>query len=138
MRPLVILLVAAAALTPGHVAVAVDNSGAHVLQCTLTDGEKYVGRACAQIETMKKIKLPLKMGIEFDAGVIAATDVDGWPMVSRIATTNKEPAQLVPQGVGFGVGWTMAIEDTGPNMTATMTAADGVAALFGTCAPEPD
>ena len=138
MRLLDIFLASAAVLVPGYAAAAVDNANAHVLQCTLLSGEKCVGSACAPIDNMQKIKLPLKLGVEFASGVIAATDVDGWPMVSRIASINREPSQIVLQGVGFGVGWTMAIKETGPDMTATLAAADGVAVFFGTCAPEPD
>jgi hypothetical protein len=115
----------------------VDNAEAPVLQCTLTGGEKCLDGKCDPIESVAKIKLPLKVGVEIAAGVIAATDVEGWPMVSRIGSIAHEPGQIVLQGTGFGVGWTMAIEAMGPRATATLSAADGVSVLFGTCKPEP-
>jgi hypothetical protein len=124
-------------LTPG-LAAAMNNSDAPVIQCTLTGGEKCLEGRCTPIESMKKITLPLKVGIERAAGVIAATDVDGWPMVSKITSTAHEPGQLVLQGIGFGIGWTMAIEAEGTRATATLSAADGVSVLFGTCNAEPE
>jgi hypothetical protein len=118
-------------------AAATDNAEASVLQCTLTGGEKCLEGKCDPITSVNKIKLPLKVGVEIAAGVIAATDVEGWPMVSRIGSIAHEPGQLVLQGTGFGVGWTMAIEAMGQRATATLSAADGVSVLFGTCQPEP-
>ncbi|WP_159715177.1 hypothetical protein [Geminicoccus flavidas] len=137
MRPVILILIYAFILTP-NLAAAVNNNDAPVIQCTLTGGEKCLEGKCTPIGSMKKIKLPLKVGIERAAGVIAATDVDGWPMVSRIASITHEPGQLVLQGVGFGIGWTMTVEATGPRATATLSAADGVSVLFGTCQAEPE
>jgi len=125
-------------LIAGAVAATVDNAEAPVLRCTLTGGEKCLEGKCDPIGEISKIKLPLKVGVEIAAGVIAGTDVEGWPMVSRIASISHEPGQIVLQGTGFGVGWTMAIEAIGPRATATLSAADGVSILFGTCMPEPD
>jgi hypothetical protein len=125
-------------LTAGAAAATVDNAEAPVLRCTLTGGEKCLEGKCNPVGEVNKIKLPLKVGVEIAAGVVAATDIEGWPMVSRIASISHEPGQIVLQGIGFGVGWTMAIEAVGQRATATLSAADGVSILFGTCSPEPD
>jgi hypothetical protein len=134
----VILAFTCVYVLPTSVAAAMNNRDAPVIQCMLTSGEKCLEGRCTPIESMKKIKLPLKVGIERGAGVIAATDIDGWPMVSRITSTTHEPGQLVLQGVGFGIGWTMAVEAEGSRATATLSAADGVSILFGTCNAEPE
>ena len=138
MRVTALGIIALVLIVPFVVHAAPTNGDAHVLQCTLTTGEKCLDGKCSPLTSIRKIALPLKVGVEFAAGVIAATDLEGWPMVSPIEKVSREPGQMILQGTGFGVGWTMAIEEIGTRATATMNAADGVSVLFGTCTPEPE
>src|SRR4051794_34129599 len=133
MRTLATAVMSTALLLPG-VAVPADAPLPDELQCTLASGQKCTEGGCAAIDHAERITLPMKVGVELSAGVIAGTGADGWPMVSRVVSLVREPGQLVLQGVGYGVGWTMAIEFPGSRAMATMTAADGMAVLLGTCA----
>jgi hypothetical protein len=64
---------------------------------------------------------------------VANKVVIGPKRTSPILLTDKSEAQLVLQGVEFGYGWVIAIDQETGRMTATLANREGVFVLFGAC-----
>lgn len=53
--------------------------------------------------------MPVKVTVNFDAGIVAGVDPDGWVDATRIASLARTADQLILQGVDSAVAWQLLI-----------------------------
>jgi hypothetical protein len=94
---------------------------------------------CVRQDAIKGEKLPVKFTVDFETGILAGVDPDGWVNATRIVSLARAGDQLMLQGIDNAVAWQMLIHEDGHQMSLSMASADGSSVGFGDCtlAKEP-
>lgn len=122
-----------AALETGPRAIAQHNCVLKLLsQCNATG-------ACVRQDAIRGEKLPVKFTVDFETGILAGVDPDGWVNATRIGSLARAGDQLMLQGIDNAVAWQMLIHEDSHEMSLSMASADGSSVGFGDCtlAKEP-
>ncbi len=90
--------------------------------------------SCAPQDNLKGAKLPVKMTVDLDAGIVAGVGPDGWVDATRIASVARSGDELILQGIDTAVAWQLLIRDKGEAMSFSLATADGASVGFGDCA----
>jgi hypothetical protein len=90
--------------------------------------------ACKPLDTLKGEKLPIKVTVDFETGIVAGVDAEGWVDATRIASLARTPDQLILQGVDNAVPWEMLISHD-RIMSLSLATNEGVTVGFGECMP---
>lgn len=94
--------------------------------------------SCTPVDNLKGEKLPVKVTVDFDAGIIAGVDPDGWVNATRIASLARTSDEIILQGIDNAVPWQLMIYEKGPTMSLSLTSADSVSVGFGDCTTVKD
>jgi hypothetical protein len=105
------------------------------------DGSKTI--ICAPVEAMDCTPgTACQRGIPSDIGAPAFIRIDFGKKVvigpkrnSPITSIEKNESQVLLQGNELGYGWSIAVDQEGGQMSATLTNRDGAFVLFGSCTP---
>jgi hypothetical protein len=111
---------------PAAAPLAQHNCMLKTLSACTSDG------ACTRLEALKGEKLPIKVTVDFEAGIIAGVDPEGWVNATRIASLARTPDQLMLQGVDNAVLWEMLIYKD-QMMSLSLATGDTVNVGFGEC-----
>jgi hypothetical protein len=89
--------------------------------------------ACKQGSDIPGVKLPLRVTVEFESGVVAAVDDTGWARPDRIDGLARSGDQLMLHGVDGAFAWQRLIHDNSEAASLTMQTADTSLTAFGSC-----
>ncbi len=106
----------------------------HSAHCTITKAFACkADGACAPTSEIGRVRLPLKVTLDFQNRVMMTVAADGFPVSSRISTLLGADKQLIAQGIDDGVGW--IFHGSGRDMTASLAMASNhtVLSAFGAC-----
>ena len=123
-------LLTAFVLTVGFsLPVLADNfDGSKPLICATVEARDCVLGAECFTGHAKKVGAPAFFRIDFDKKVVAGTQ-----RTSPIVSIEKNEQQILLQGSEMEYGWTIALDQTEGDFTASMTNRDGAFLLFGSC-----
>lgn len=110
------------------------SSGALQHDCLLKtlDACKADG-SCAPLDNLKGERLPVKVTVDLNAGIVAGVDPDGWVDATRIASLARTGDELILQGVDNAVAWQVLIYAKGEGMSFALATGDGATIGFGQC-----
>jgi hypothetical protein len=131
------LLAAAAALAatgaaraqiaaPDEAPPAQHNCVLKVLRACKPDG------SCEPLDALRGEKLPVKVTVDFEIGIVAGVDPDGWVNATRIVSLTQTPDRLMLQGVDNAVPWEMLIYKD-EQMSLSLATGEAVSVGFGAC-----
>jgi hypothetical protein len=126
------IALAAAFFAAAPVAHAGDFDGSRPLLCApveVADCVPDTDDTCVT-STPGQLGAPTFLRIDF-----AKQTVTGPHGVTKIATVEKHPVQLLLQGIENGHAFSIAVDRTGGGMTATLGDMMGAFVLFGACTP---
>jgi hypothetical protein len=89
--------------------------------------------SCRKLDNLKGEKLPVKVTVDFAAGIVAGVDPDGWVNATRIASLARTQDQLILHGVDDGVAWQLLIYEKNQVMSFALASADSASIGFGDC-----
>jgi hypothetical protein len=98
------------------------------------DTQLDVKGSCAPLDNLKGEKLPVKVTVDFEAGIVAGVDREGWVNATRIGMLARTADQLILHGVDGAVAWQMFIYDKSGVMSLSLATADRAELGFGNCA----
>jgi hypothetical protein len=90
--------------------------------------------SCTPLDNLRGEKLPVKLTVDFEAGIVAGVDSKGWVNATRIGMLARTTDQLILQGVDSAVAWQMLIYDKSGVMSLSLATADRAELGFGDCA----
>ncbi len=91
------------------------------------------GGRCTPSDNLKGEKLPVKITIDLEAGIVAGVDPNGWIEASRIASLARTPSQIILQGIDNAVAWQVLIYQKDNVMSFETATGDTANVGFGTC-----
>lgn len=107
-----------------------DFDGSKLLICAPVEAISCApGEACTKGRP-DDIGAPAFMRIDF-----AKKAIIGPKRTSPILFMEKNETQLLLQGTELGYAWTLALDQEGGSMAATLVGRDGAFVLFGSCTP---
>jgi hypothetical protein len=125
---------AALAADPPSGAPAITTAAIIQHNCVLkTLSQCKAASACIPQESIRGKKLPVKLTVDFETGIVAGVDSDGWVNATRIVSLARAGNHLMLQGIDDAVAWEMLIDQTGHQMSLAMAAPDGATIGFGDC-----
>lgn len=102
--------------------------------CQITTLQRCVaGGGCAPLDNLKGEKLPVKMTIDLDAGIVAGVDANGWVDATRISSVARTGDGIILQGIDGVTAWQMLIREKDDGLSLSLEGADGTSVGFGTC-----
>jgi hypothetical protein len=109
---------------------AADFDGSQPLICaTIQALDCVAGDECLDGEAVD-VGAPVFMRIDFDKKVVI-----GPKRTTPIALMTDQAEQMLLQGHELGFGWTIAVNKTTGEMSASLVDRDGAYVLFGSCTP---
>lgn len=131
------LIIASVAISIGVAPVAASAAGFDGSSNLICAANNVVactkGSVCVQGEA-STFDLPAFMFVDFKAKVVKArTEGDTNKIESPIRNFAKSNTQLILQGVENGHGWGMSIDQTGGQMTTTVSGESSSFMIFGAC-----
>lgn len=128
----------ASAIIPTGIARADGTAAAPpipTLHCTIkTMTACQADGTCKADSKIGGITLPLKVTVDFENGIVAAVDGDGFARTDKMDQVVKTQDQLAMHGVDGEFGWQMLISDKTEVASLVMSTADSSLSGFGSCA----
>lgn len=89
--------------------------------------------SCAPLDNLKGQKLPVKVTVDVQAGIVAGVDSGGWIDATRIGSVARTADELILQGIDNAVAWQLLIYEKNEVMSFSMATADTANVGFGDC-----
>lgn len=89
--------------------------------------------SCAPLDNLKGEKLPVKVTVDLETGIIAGIDAEGWVAATPIASLARAGDQVILQGIDNGVAWQLLIHEKSELMSFSQASADAASIGFGSC-----
>lgn len=104
--------------------------------CTLKEAVLCkAGATCTPAKTLGELPLPARVLVHFEQQVLAGTNADGLPHISKISDLSRSGDILVAQGVDGGTGWMLHSTANDDEVTFVAASDDFIINAFGTCKP---
>jgi len=104
--------------------------------CTLKEAVLCkAGATCTPAKTLGELPLPARVLVHFEQQVLAGTNADGLPHISKIGDLARSGDILVAQGVDGGTGWMLHATANDDEVTFVAASDDFIINAFGTCKP---
>ncbi len=89
--------------------------------------------SCKQGKDLAGMPLPLKVTVDFENTVVAATDETGYARTDNFDAVADSGGQLMIHGIDRAFAWQIVMHDSSPAASVTFSSADTVISGFGTC-----
>ncbi len=89
--------------------------------------------SCARLDNFKGEKLPVKVTVDLETGIVAGVDPAGWVDATRIASLARSGDAIILQGIDNAVAWQLMIDEKREAMSLLLSAADTSSVGFGDC-----
>jgi hypothetical protein len=117
-------------LTASSVSTAADFDGSKMIICAPVEAMDCTPGAVCQRGVPNDIGAPAFIRIDFGKKLVI-----GPKRSTAITSIEKSESQVLLQGNEFDYGWSIAVDQQGGQMSATLTNRDGAYVLFGACTP---
>jgi len=121
---------AALALAASGPSTAADFDGSKTIICAPVEAMDCTPGAVCERGVPGDIGAPAFIRIDFGKKVVI-----GPKRTTPIVSIEKGESQVLLQGNELGYGWSIALDQEGGHMSATLTNRDGAFVLFGSCTP---
>jgi hypothetical protein len=121
---------AALALAASWTSTAADFDGSKMLICAPVEAMDCAPGAECGRGVPGDIGAPAFIRIDFGKKVVI-----GPKRTTAITSIEKSESQVLLQGNELGYGWSIAVDQEGGQMSATLTNREGAYVLFGSCTP---
>jgi hypothetical protein len=118
------------ALVAAWTSTAADFDGSKMIICAPVEALDCTPGAACERGIPSDIGAPAFIRIDFAKKVVI-----GPKRSSPITSMEKGESQVLLQGNEMGYGWSIAVDQEGGQMSATLTNRDGAFVLFGSCTP---
>ena len=122
---LAILILAASSFS-----TAADFDGSKMIICAPVEAMDCTPGAVCQRGVPNDIGAPAFIRIDFGKKLVI-----GPKRSASITSIEKNESQVLLQGNEFGYGWSIAVDQQGGQMSATLTNREGAYVMFGACTP---
>ena len=89
--------------------------------------------SCSPLDNLKGQKLPVKVTVDVQAGIVAGVDPGGWVDATRIGSVARTADELILQGIDNAVAWQLLIYEKNEVMSFSLASADTANVGFGDC-----
>jgi hypothetical protein len=121
---------AALALAASWTSTASDFDGSRMIICAPVEAMDCTPGAVCQRGIPNDIGAPAFIRIDFAKKIVI-----GPRRNTPITSFEKSESQVLLQGNELGYGWSIAVDQEGGQMSATLTNREGAFVLFGSCTP---
>lgn len=88
---------------------------------------------CKEGAEVAGIKVPVKVTVDFENGVVAAVDETGYARTDKFDGVAETADQLVMHGIDGAFGWQLLIHKSSEAASMSFATADSLIGGFGTC-----
>jgi hypothetical protein len=88
---------------------------------------------CKEGDEVAGIKVPIKVTVDFENGVVAAVDETGYARVDKFDGVAETADQLVMHGIDGAFGWQLLLHKSSEAASMSFATADSLIGGFGTC-----
>ena len=113
-----------------------EFDGSRPLLCATMSAVECVDGSGCENRLPRDLDLPQFLRIDFKTKQIQTVRTGGFRRTAKIGSVSDLQSALLLQGVQDNLGWTISIDKSGGNMSATVTDRDFVFVVFGACMPE--
>jgi hypothetical protein len=88
---------------------------------------------CKEGNEVAGIKVPVKVTVDFENGVVSAVDETGYARVDKFDGVAETADQLVMHGIDGAFGWQLLLHKSSEAASMSFATADSLIGGFGTC-----
>lgn len=89
--------------------------------------------SCSPLDNLKGEKLPVKVTVDVEAGIVAGVAPGGWVDATRIGSVARTADDLILQGIDNAIAWRLLIYEKNEAMSFSLATPDTANVGFGDC-----